>query len=98
MNYLQVVQVFVRTPPSPQCADPELTSISVRGRHVPSKTGAGGQFEAGVNTVVTKKIIAEGAAASWTGLVQQPVQIVASHDLTLFVRLSLLGCLSSRVV
>jgi len=35
--------------------------------------------------VVTKKIFAESAAASSTGLVQQPVQIVASHDLTLFV-------------
>ena len=28
----------------------------------------------------------EAGAASWTGLVQQTVQIVAAHDLTLFVR------------
>ncbi len=35
--------------------------------------------------VVTKKIFAEGTAASWARLVQQTVQIVASHDLTLVV-------------
>ena len=48
---------------SPQCADPELTSISVRGRppvlakqsvvSVQLSTGTGGQFEAGVNNCIS---------------------------------------------
>ena len=60
--------------------------IRVRIAHPTPAGGARFSFKKWHSVFPQNRYFQEAGAASGTGLVQQTVQIVASHDLTLFVR------------